>query len=248
MARISDLVADLAARLDIEAKSIATVARHLREEGLISQGARGVNAAQATPLDAARLIIALMVEGKAKDAPQRVRDYGLLRLSAWDKDEEETDAISLRDLYGIDDCTLEEALAAVISGYGDKRIMGVLDVNATSYWPPIICRISDHLVTAQVRIRAHRYYFVHSLQFAMMTAAASGDASAELKAVKEWLNLQNQYSRGIRSTREISDITLWPIGEMLAGLRTPGELDDTEILDRRVRAFDIEDPPEDCTP
>ena len=81
MALISDLVTELSVMSGIPEPSIAVVARRLREDGLLSQKGRGRGAAQATPLDAARLCIALMIGGKAKDASIVVADFGGLRLS-----------------------------------------------------------------------------------------------------------------------------------------------------------------------
>ena len=77
--KIPKLALDYAARFNLDPVFVSGVARYLREAGLLSQGARGVNAPDATPLDAARLLIPFMVGGiamKAKDAPEIVKDFG----------------------------------------------------------------------------------------------------------------------------------------------------------------------------
>jgi hypothetical protein len=243
MAKLSDLVSDLALRLNVEEKSIATVARYLREAGMLSQGARGVHAAQAKALDAARLIIAMMVEGKAKDAVQRVRDFGSLVLHEWRAEEDETDEIALYDLYGFDeDPTLEQALAAVIAGYGDPLVMEVLDRNSSeSFWPIIRLEIADWTVSATLNIRRHIFRFVHPAHLSAIASMSEDDRVATSDRIAAYAALLDRYQRGIRSRREISSMELWPIGEMLAGLRAVGEVDspDGAVHGARARALEV---------
>jgi hypothetical protein len=61
MPRINDLVDDLAERFAVEPARARNIARYMREAGLLSQGARGVNAPHASFLDASRLLIAMML-------------------------------------------------------------------------------------------------------------------------------------------------------------------------------------------
>ncbi len=54
-------------------------ARELRKAGLLTTGARGVNAPHMTTIDAARLLIALLTTDKPSQAAQSVRDLGRLK-------------------------------------------------------------------------------------------------------------------------------------------------------------------------
>src|SRR4051794_19773056 len=78
MALISDLATELSVVTGIPRETVSGVSRYLREAGLLSQKGRGRGAARATALDTARLCIALMVGGKAKNAPTVVSDFGAL--------------------------------------------------------------------------------------------------------------------------------------------------------------------------
>lgn len=61
MPRINDLADDFAERFAVEPTRARGIARYLREAGMLSQGARGVNAPHATFLDAARLMTGMML-------------------------------------------------------------------------------------------------------------------------------------------------------------------------------------------
>lgn len=72
MPRLSHLIDDLAERFSFEHTKLNTLARALRQNGLLSSGARGLNAPPATSVDAARLLIAMMLDSKMATAAQDV--------------------------------------------------------------------------------------------------------------------------------------------------------------------------------
>jgi hypothetical protein len=74
---VRDFIRDLCATTSAVSQSnLITIGQILREAGEISQAGHGVNAASATPLDVAMLLIAITVEPKLKDAVEDVRKYG----------------------------------------------------------------------------------------------------------------------------------------------------------------------------
>lgn len=81
MALVSDLVEAIAEVEDLPLPTVQMVARHLREAGLLSTGARGRNAPPATVTDAANLLIAVNANGCiVKDSPTTVLEYRGLML------------------------------------------------------------------------------------------------------------------------------------------------------------------------
>lgn len=64
MPRLSIVIDDLAERFSFEKTKLNSLARVLREAGLITSGARGVNAPEATTMDAARLLITMMLDSR----------------------------------------------------------------------------------------------------------------------------------------------------------------------------------------
>lgn len=61
--------------------SVKLYVRELREAGLLTTGARGVNAPHMTTLDAARLVIALLATDKPSECVERVKRFGQLKYS-----------------------------------------------------------------------------------------------------------------------------------------------------------------------
>lgn len=76
MPRLSVLIDDLADRFSFEKTKLNSLARVMREAGLLTSGARGVNAPDATSLDAARLLIAMMLDSKIASVNEDVSLVG----------------------------------------------------------------------------------------------------------------------------------------------------------------------------
>ena len=68
MAKLSDLIPTLAQVLPMPEQTVSVIARALRKERLISTGGRGPGAAEMTPVDCARLLLAIMAADQVKDA------------------------------------------------------------------------------------------------------------------------------------------------------------------------------------
>ena len=76
MPRLSAIIDDFAERFSFEKTKVASLARVMREAGLITSGARGVNAPPATSLDAARLLLAMMLDSKLATVAEDVAIVG----------------------------------------------------------------------------------------------------------------------------------------------------------------------------
>jgi hypothetical protein len=66
----------MAHAFDVPHKTMVTYTRFLKEAGLLTSGARGVNAPDMTPLDAARVTIALLATDTPGQAVERVKRFG----------------------------------------------------------------------------------------------------------------------------------------------------------------------------
>ena len=62
-------------------KTVSVVARHLKEAKLLTTGARGVNAPDMKPMDAARMVIALLTTDNLLQSVERVRLFGQIKYS-----------------------------------------------------------------------------------------------------------------------------------------------------------------------
>jgi hypothetical protein len=79
MATLSELV-NIVARLEaLDPRSVALLARYLREAGLITKRGRGLSAASMSVVDAANLLIAVNATKNVADAAKTVQTYRRLR-------------------------------------------------------------------------------------------------------------------------------------------------------------------------
>lgn len=77
-AEFIDTMADL---FSVPKKTMVTYTRFLKEAGLLTTGARGVNAPHMTPMDAARVTIALLACDTPGQAVERVKRFGSIPYS-----------------------------------------------------------------------------------------------------------------------------------------------------------------------
>lgn len=237
MALISEIVTELHVMSGIEERSITLVARHLREAGLLSQKGRGRGAAHATPLDAARLCIALMVNGKLKEAPQAVRDFGRLRCTSIEISQPHPySGLDLQSLCGIgDEHCFEEGFAGLIGIWSNERAMAEIEAlrGPNGYWPTMDAEIRDEMLSASVRLAATRYSYVHEALIEARTLDQGPDpdedfhgwmaaTQANLELTERWSSVADRYFSGIRTTRAISVVEIMPLGEVVAGVRPAG--------------------------
>lgn len=89
-------------------KTVAIYVRELLNAGLLTTGARGVNAPHMLPLDAARVVTALLATDRPSQAVEMVKRYGVMQAKL--------DGLS-DDLAGLlaDNPTLEQVLVRIIA-------------------------------------------------------------------------------------------------------------------------------------
>ena len=166
MALISDLVVELSVISGIPEPSITVVARHLREAGLLSQKGRGRGAAGATPLDAARLCIALMLGRKAKDAPSVVKDFG--QLQCWSAEVEPDHKYSDFNLERVAGLkvghSFEEGFTALIAVWTDTALVDKMEKRKgqMGFWPSMLATLSDGTLTGEIRFGVAHYDYSHA--------------------------------------------------------------------------------------
>jgi hypothetical protein len=82
---IGEMVSRYASILGSAEATVSKVAQLLRKDGLLSTGARGVNAPRMSTLDGARLLIALLATDRPASSPSAVRTFGQIPGLKWEK-------------------------------------------------------------------------------------------------------------------------------------------------------------------
>ncbi|GLQ82888.1 hypothetical protein GCM10007881_64110 [Mesorhizobium huakuii] len=114
MPTIGEFNARFAEIIEIPEGAIMKTQRTLRDAGLLTTGARGVNAPDFVPLDAARMLIAVLVTDRPSLAPSAVRAFGTLKISFqnWHQTEDSEHSALIEKLKAAE--TFEAMLAALI--------------------------------------------------------------------------------------------------------------------------------------
>lgn len=117
-----NLIQIMSKALLTEEAKIGVTMRNLREKELLTTGARGVNAPDMTYMDAARTLVAHIVEGNpGRRAPQHVRQFGALHW-ANPAAEHHPEPLSFGQvLPDVSIETFEDALAALIQLFVEAR-------------------------------------------------------------------------------------------------------------------------------
>lgn len=94
---------------NVEEKTVVVYARTLKEAGLLTTGARGVNSPHMLPLDAARLVVALLATYRPSECANLVKRYGAMPFRP------ENSTGELPAFFSEDHLTFEKALVRVLA-------------------------------------------------------------------------------------------------------------------------------------
>ncbi|WCT77512.1 hypothetical protein [Novosphingobium humi] len=138
MPRLSILADDFAERFNFEPSRVAGIVKALRDEprqegmeALIKAGPRGVNAPNATALDAARILIAMMLRVKHHEAPEAVRLFGAFPLGPILRNDTPVEQDKEQSYRAQAPVSCEDALAKALEFYGHEGAAEVDERNFT---------------------------------------------------------------------------------------------------------------------
>lgn len=191
----------------IEAKTVRVYARALKEAGLFTSGARGVNAPHITPLDSARITIAILTTPSPVSGPDAVRRYENYTPTPLG-DEQEDD---LEKVFG---SSLLQALERLFSGEQDYLVTDLTFHETTNNF--------------ELRLGPDTVVFDDNAGYARLRALsteideASGDESrhAELSHKRKML-FDNLFQGGSRRLRITRGVTAVEIDVIRKGIQIP---------------------------
>lgn len=218
MPRISQITEDFAERFNFEPPRVAQVAKALRAQKLVQSGPRGINAPNASSLDAARLLIALMLRVKHDDAVDGVKLFGEFRAL-----DAESVSIAGKVAYNF-----EEALALMLDycgqdmdSEGGNAAFDDLEFSVRIHrdscsayifmgqWADNADEADDEEPTFK---REQTFTFLHP---EVAPSLASGEFTPALRAI--W----RRYRTGFHEIPELSKNDLIAIGQVIAGRSPP---------------------------
>jgi hypothetical protein len=158
---VRDFIRDLCATTSaVSQANLIAIGQILREAGEISQAGHGVNAAPAIPQDGAKILIAIAVEPKLKDAVEDVRKYGrLVQCDVEDNQQGTEDGNSLvnpgDELY----YTLKKALT--LCGNESPLRFSLFKITLSDHRPEAYLELSRYRIddSGDTRIGTIKLYF-----------------------------------------------------------------------------------------
>ncbi len=202
----------MAHAFDVPHKTMVTYTRFLKEAGLLTTGARGVNAPHMTPLDAARVTIALLACDTPGQAVDRVKRFGSISYSPkFDKSWPWYENIGQEGFDArFEGKTLEQVLAFMFGRVGS------LGVDGASGWfkeNVFHLRVSDFDVLAELV----SWKKENDKPIGEIVVPFQGDP---------WDNSEHAKITGhIRTTRQVISMKFFEIGFQLADLASDASKD-----------------------
>ena len=189
--------------LGVEEKTIRLIVRTLREAGLFTTGARGVNAPDITPLDAVRVVIAVVASPSPGRAVRDVKYFGALK-----PDRRDEEAASYWGLHWVDEeKTLESTLLDCLSNRVpyEEIFTGVLHLSE---------RGEAHIVTDSGRQDFHQR---EQWQAVIAEYSASNDNPKNQAVLEAWEAMHRISNTKVNRSAEISLAEMYQIGFEIVG-------------------------------
>ncbi len=223
MATPGQLISKLSDVLTIPERTVTVYDRVLREAGLLSKAGRGRGSVHRSPLDTARLLIALLSTSAPARAAKAVRDFGALecrKLSIANPDKLDLSKLCGKQFKRVH--TLEDAISAIIAGFGRDDFRELLEDNVRGdsrmpLLPYIGIVVYDTKLAAEINIEGNVNGYRHSLLLdANKPRSSDNERDRNLDAC---FAVHEKY-RGIPTQRQIAMPMIMPIAEFIAGIET----------------------------
>lgn len=190
---------------EVTGTSLATVVdidRKLVKGGLRTKGGRGLHAARMMPLDAARLLTAILASQQANEATAAVERYTRTRVDESGSSNGRFDAAGFDDLSALPERhNFVDALAALIASVADGSL-AALESEAGQGWQPSIEIFAFTRATrGRIRIAGLPNGLTTSVEY---IPTGRGDAGATGTATSD-----------LEQSRRITERTIFSIGELL---------------------------------
>jgi hypothetical protein len=178
-----------------------------------------------------------MVGGKAKNAPQAVRDFGQLVIRHDPVIPGSRQEPSVEELYGLPNGnTFEEGLAVLIEIWGNNDAMRALRKHlALTREDKVAALLNDRLVQGEVLIGDARNSYWHPCVLRWFAGPGKQLDPSGNDSPAAWEKFVARYRSGIDSRKSVDTDLLRPLGEVVADLREPGS--GIRDIDAEVRSY-----------
>jgi hypothetical protein len=217
MVNVNQMIRHIADLFKVDPSSAKLHGRRAREAGFLSQSGHGRGAADATPRDAAAMIISLVLCPWPGRAPEYIEDFGGLVYGSYDGGE----------LFGkyAPKPTLIDAIEDIIRKFGDpefaRDVVRTADVSGSSDFPirtfsRAEVRFDDSHLSGMVGFGDWQALYDHKSIADLRAEPALDTARADV-AFKLHDAVRERYYRGFDSTKRIDEAALASIANLVNG-------------------------------
>lgn len=234
MVKSGGFITGVANILCLPEPTITGAFRVLRVNGLMTTGARGVNAPEMTDMDAARMLIAMLVSERPAYAESGARDFGSLVCTNFKSAIELNPYLDEQVLEQVNDIakdftfearglsvrhTFEEAISEIIRMFGDDRNEEywergqIIAHDGTIFEPQITIEVIPTELSARILMQGNRYEYHDALVDHNDWEEADYDenqASIEAFELKK-----SRYATAIRSVRSVETDQIEKLAELI---------------------------------
>jgi hypothetical protein len=218
--KVANLAKAIACVINYPEATAAVIARFGRDEGLLTTGARGRHVPDATALDCARLLIAMLGTQSPAKANGVIRDFGKLLLCDGCI-EYGAESPELAKSIFLPDSRLEDGLAALIQALGRKDVAEQMTAYFKSFGfeyrnvellPELEIWIDISLLEASITLNdARACYHFDGRQHAN-----------EFDLIEDYEEVRTPYSGPVKLTTSVDEQVIWAVakafhGEAIAG-------------------------------
>ena len=211
MASPAELVQTVSSLTGVALPTVVDIDRKLVKAGLRTKGGRGFNAARMSPLDAARLLTAVLAGPQATEAADAVERYSNTHADKTCSSEKLFATAKLADLGTLPDPhSFVDALAALISSASTGALAELV---ASEEMPSIEVFAFTRAVRGRIRIAGLPDGLTASVEYcpAPATPRSSRHKRRPVRDAPE-----DERIGDLEQSRRITERTIWPIARLLA--------------------------------
>jgi hypothetical protein len=210
----AELVRTVSSVTGVPLPTIVDIDRRLVKGKLRAKGGRGFNAAQMTPLDAARLIAAVLASPQANAAAEAVERYAQARVDKTRSSDKLFGAVGLDDLAALPaKHSFVDALTALIASASTGSLAKLIAASKRGYTPHIEVFAFTRAIRGRIRIAGLPNGLTASIEY---VRASAGTKASRTRKIGPSRAATNDTVGDLEQSRRVTERTILPIAALLA--------------------------------
>jgi hypothetical protein len=215
MASPAELVRTISAATGVPLPTIVDIDRRLVKGKLRAKAGRGFNAAEMTPLNAARLVTAVLASAQANAAATAVERYTRTRVDEARSSDKLFGAVDLDDLAALPaKHGFVDALTAVIASVSSGSLAKLIAASKEDWVPHIEVVAFTRAIRGRIRIAGLPNGLTASVEYVPLPAGGGSSHARKISASRS--AGRDEAVGDLEQSRRVTERTILPIAALLA--------------------------------